>query len=141
MKRFFTILTIMFFTTAQCFAEQYLLHCPMSIQTINTATGEIMTKSTIQRYFIIDTILGYVFDSDNVPLTVDGFTDDEISFRHKAQNFNTVVETKIVYNRLTKQMKLVEIYGNNAYSMRAQFATKGEAICTEKQIERQPIFY
>lgn len=134
----FILLTI---SALQSVAEQYLLQCPMTMTAINTANGSILTKTQMQRFFIIDTTLEAVYDSDNLPLDVEGFSDENIVFRHKAANFHTIVETKITYNRVTKKITLTEIYANNAYSNRAQFATKGEGTCTEKEIERKPIFY
>ena len=68
------------------------------------------------------------------------FSEENIIFRHRASNFNTIVETKVIYNRLTKKITLNEIYANNAYSNRAQFVTKGEGTCSETPIERKPVF-
>jgi len=140
MKKFLITLVLYSILVSQTTAEQYLLQCPMTMQAINTATGSVITKTSMHRYFIIDTILEEVYDSDNLPLNVEGFSEENIIFRHRASNFNTIVETKVIYNRLTKKITLNEIYANNAYNNRAQFVTKGEGVCTETQIERKPVF-
>lgn len=141
MKRFILCALLLVFSILPTFAEQYLLQCKMNIEAVNTATGEILTRSPLDRYFIIDTILFNVYDANNLPLDVEGFDDNEIVFRHKAANFSTIVETRVVYNRITKQIKLNEIYANNAYSNRAQFCTRGEGSCSEIEIHRKPVFY
>ena len=141
MKKFVLCALLLVFSNIPTFAEQYLLQCKMNIEAVNTATGEILTRSPLDRYFIIDTILFNVYDANNLPLEVEGFDDNEIVFRHKAANFSTIVETRVVYNRITKQIKLNEIYANNAYSNRAQFCTRGEGYCSEIEIHRKPVFY
>ena len=99
-----------------------------------------MNRSTLERFFIIDTVLAEVYDANNLPLEVETFTEEEIVFHHKAASFNTIVETQVTYNQVTKKIKLNEIYANNAYTNRAQFVTRGEGTCTVTQIERKPIF-
>ena len=140
MKKFILLFGILFIAVSQVFAEQYLLQCDMNIEAVNTATNEVMNRSTLERFFIIDTLLAEVYDANNLPLEVESFTDEEIVFHHKAASFNTIVETQVTYNQVTKKIKLNEIYGNNAYSNRAQFVTRGEGTCTVKEIERKPIF-
>lgn len=140
MKKFILLFGILFIAASQVFAEQYLLQCNMNIEAVNTATNEVMNSSTLERFFIIDTLLAEVYDANNLPLEVESFTDEEIVFHHKAASFNTIVETQVTYNQVTKKIKLNEIYGNNAYSNRAQFVTRGEGTCTVKEIERKPIF-
>lgn len=141
MKKFLFLILLLLLSITPVFAEQYLLQCKMNIEAINTATGQVLTRSPLDRYFIIDTILFNVYDANNLPLDVEGFDDNEIVFRHKAADFKTIVETRVVYNRITKQIKLNEIYANNAYSNRAQFCTRGEGTCSEIEIHRKPIFY
>ena len=140
MKKFILFSLIFLLTLSQSFAEQYLLQCNLNIEAVNTATEEIMNRSTLERFFIIDTVLAEVYDANNLPLDVEKFTEEEIVFHHKAASFNTIVETQVTYNQVTKKIKLNEIYGNNAYSNRAQFVTRGEGTCTVTQIERKPIF-
>lgn len=141
MKKIVLLILLLICTTYKCSAEQYVLQCKMNIEAVNTATNEVMVQSPLERYFIIDTVLANVYDANNLPLDVEGFDDNEIIFRHKAANFSTIVETRVVYNRITKQIKLNEIYANNAYTNRAQFVTRGEGSCTEIEIKRKPVFY
>ena len=105
MKKFILCALLLVFSILPTFAEQYLLQCKMNIEAINTATGEVLTRSPLDRYFIIDTILFNVYDANNLPLDVEGFDDNEIVFRHKAADFKTIVETRVVYNRITKRIK------------------------------------
>ena len=140
MKKLFLIVLSSIILSTNCFAEQYVLQCKMNIEAINTATGEVMYRSPLERYFIIDTILANVYDANNLPLHVEGFDDNEIVFRHKAFDFHTIVETKVTYNRITKEISLNEIYANSAFSNRAQFCTRGSGTCKEIEIQRKPIF-
>lgn len=142
MKRFivFTLLIISFFNVAFAEEEQYLLQCKINTQAINTSNDTVISTSVIERFFIIDTLLANVYDANNLPLEVEDFTDENITFHLTAASFNTVVNTQIVYNQVTKKIKLTEMYANNAYSSKAQFITKGEGDCTTTPIERKPIF-
>ncbi len=140
MKKIIILLGLLILSTSQVFAEQYLLQCNLNIEAVNTATNEVMNRSTLERFFIIDTVLAEVYDANNLPLEVESFTDEDIVFHHKAASFNTIVDTQVTYNQVTKKIKLSEIYANTAYSNRAQFTTRGEGTCTVKEIERKPIF-
>lgn len=140
MKKLLIAVLLNIFCSSVCCAEQYVLQCKMNIEAVNTATGEVMYRSPLNRYFMIDTILANVYDANNLPLHVEGFDDNEIVFRHKAYDFHTIVETKVTYNRVTKEILLNEIYANSAFSNRAQFCTRGSGRCTEIEIQRKPIF-
>lgn len=142
MKR---ILLLLFFIVLSAFssvnADQYVLACKINIRAVKQHTNEILRSYVIDRYFIVDTLIEGVFDANNLPLIVHEFTNSQIIFSKRAQSFADIVDTRLVYNRFTRQISLNEIYAySSKFDQRAKFVTKGEGTCKEIKINRIPLF-
>ncbi|MBR3889775.1 hypothetical protein IKJ53_04605 [bacterium] len=122
-------------------ADQYVLACKINIRAVKQHTNEILRSYVIDRYFIVDTLIEGVFDANNLPLIVHEFTNSQIIFSKRAQSFADIVDTRLVYNRFTRQISLNEIYAySSKFDQRAKFVTKGEGTCKEIKINRIPLF-
>lgn len=139
--KIFLGIVFIFFATSIANAEQFVLSCKLKISAVNSQTNEIIRTYFIDRYFIVDTVLERVFDANNLPLDMHGFSESSIVFSKRAVSFSDVVDTRITYNRNTHQMSLNEIYAYaSKFDQRAKFVTKGEGNCTEIKINRKPLF-
>lgn len=141
-KKIFLLFLILCFTTfSSVKAEQYVLACKINIRAVKQHTNETLRSYVIDRYFIVDTLIEGVFDANNLPLIVHEFSNSQIIFSKRAQSFADIVDTRLVYNRFTRQISLNEIYAySSKFDQRAKFVTKGEGTCKEIKINRIPLF-
>lgn len=142
MKRILLLLSYIIFSAfSSVNADQYVLACKINIRAVKQHSNEILRSYVIDRYFIVDTLIEGVFDANNLPLTVHEFTNSQIIFSKRAQSFADIVDTRLVYNRFTRQISLNEIYAySSKFDQRAKFVTKGEGTCKEIKINRIPLF-
>ena len=142
MKRILLLLSYIIFSAfSSVNADQYVLACKINIRAVKQHTNEILRSYVIDRYFIVDTLIEGVFDANNLPLIVHEFTNSQIIFSKRAQSFADIVDTRLVYNRFTRQISLNEIYAySSKFDQRAKFVTKGEGTCKEIKINRIPLF-
>ena len=142
MKRILLLLSYIIFSAfSSVNADQYVLACKINIRAVKQHTNEILRSYVIDRYFIVDTLIEGVFDANNLSLIVHEFTNSQIIFSKRAQSFADIVDTRLVYNRFTRQISLNEIYAySSKFDQRAKFVTKGEGTCKEIKINRIPLF-
>lgn len=142
MKRILLLLSFIILSAfSSVNADQYVLACKINIRAVKQHTNEILRSYVIDRYFIVDTLIEGVFDANNLPLIVHEFTNSQIIFSKRAQSFADIVDTRLVYNRFTRQISLNEIYAySSKFDQRAKFVTKGEGTCKEIKINRIPLF-
>lgn len=141
MKKLFVLVLLLVMCVTQVRAEQYVLACKLKVSAVHMLTNQVLRTYFVDRYFIYDTVLQGVYDANNLPLDVNEFNDKRLVFSKRAYSFADVVDTRITYDRSTRQMTLNEIYAYaSKFDRRAQFVTKGEGTCQEIKINRKPLF-
>ena len=144
MKKLISTVFIIFVTSLFALsvkAEQFVMVCKLNVSAVNYLTNETLRTYTIDRYFIVDTVLQGVYDANNFPLDVNEFTERRLTFSKKAVSYTDIVDTRITYDRTTRKIALNEIYAYaSKFDQRAKFVTKGEGTCSEIKINRKPLF-